>query len=361
MGGTAYSLGIHSFSHIRSAGSRGRKGSPCEGGVFGGVYYPRFRKQNGVIVPARWEGSFYKNNMYWSDPQTGERREGRKDIIRICAWNGNNAQKGRGLADLFAKAISPGKELSGVFEMRTYDRKVYLQNGHQVMESDGSPLIIPGMIKFYVERGQFVLGADSAKFVQAEIDDGIRPSDWMNAASPNHQRWQQANRERMNEVWEGLPYYGYAQVITQNNVQYEYPLRNEPVPRLRIFTPTNYERNTGNGGFGGNDGNRPFNNNANAGGFNGNSRNGGFNPVGRNNSGFQNTGFRNDNGGNQNNGFQNNSGFNNGNTNGQNWSDNGNGFGGGNQNNNFNNSGGGFGGNNGFQNDGYAAAGNDNW
>lgn len=342
MAGTAYSLGSHHFSHIRCARSRGRKGTPCEGKVFGGIYYPKHMRQDNRIVPARWEGSFFINNMYYTDPNSGERREGRKDIIRICAWNGNNAQPGRGLADLFAKSMSPGKELSGEFDMRTYDRKVYLSNGQMVTEPDGTPVTIPGMIKFYVERGKFVLGADSSKFIQAEIQDGLRPPDWTNAASPNYQRWQQANADRNAEVWQGLPFYGYAQVFIENNVRYEYQLRNEPMPNLRIFNamddnqnqsgfgnPSNNSFNgpAGSGGGFADQGNTFHNNpNGNAGGFGGNQNNNGFNA-----------------GGNQNNAFQNN--FGGGNANGNNWNNGGgNGFNGnqntfnagGNQNSGFN-------------------------
>jgi hypothetical protein len=216
---------------------------PGEGLVFGGVYYPKHQKENGAVISARFETSCYVNHMNYTDPKTNQRVPGRRDVIRIVAWNGQNAQPGRGLADIFAKAITPGKELSAKMDMRTYSRKVYLSNGHRVLEIDGiTPVEIPGMIKFYVNRGQFIFGSDSAKFIEAEIADGKRPRGWNILTSAEHQAWLTICAERNASVWQGAPIYGFAQVLPAGqNVRMEYALDlRAPIQRRHIFTPTVY-------------------------------------------------------------------------------------------------------------------------
>ncbi len=319
MAGTSFGMDNHNFTGIRCAGSRGQRGGKGEGMVFGGIYYPKHKKADGSIVSARWEASFYVNHMGYTDRTTGQKQKGRSDIIRVVAWNGKDAQPGRGLADLMAKAITPGKELSGVLDMRTYSRKIYLKNGQMVVEADGTPLEISGMVKFYINRGQFLFGADSEKMISAEIADGMRPPEWNQPSHPNYLTWQQMVTERNAEVWQGRPSYGYAQVIIPPAaVELEHALINEPIVPRKVFASTTYGAGSNsNTGFNGTN-NQDQNNNFGQNNGQQTGQNNGFTPTGQNNNAGQNgnfgvtnqqnTGFN----GNQNTGFNNaGNGFNN--------------------------------------------------
>ena len=106
---------------VRAAGSK----HPQTGITYGGVYYPE-HVIDGRKVTARFEMNAYINGMNYTDPETGIVKEGRNEVVRIVAWNGQNAKPGGGLADLCAKAVTVGKEFSCELDIRTFKNG----NGH---------------------------------------------------------------------------------------------------------------------------------------------------------------------------------------------------------------------------------------
>ena len=103
------------FSSIRNAGVP-LANQP--GARIGGTYHPEHVNQAGVNVSARWEGSYYINRKAFTDA-AGVKRTKDPDIIRLTAWSGKNSG-GNGMAEQFARIMSPGLEISVDAHLQTF-------------------------------------------------------------------------------------------------------------------------------------------------------------------------------------------------------------------------------------------------
>jgi len=230
--------------NIVAAGSKGQNGR-----VNGGIYFPGFTKPGGQIVQARWEGNFFINTFGnkknadgtdMIDHATQQPVPRDNKVVRLTAWNGRNAQPGKGLADLMARCISPGKSLSAACELNPYEANVRDRVTGVVMQySDGSPVTTPRM-GFTVIGGKFEFGNDSSKAEITEVQSFDpanpnmdiffrRPPQWDQAGTPGQQLWEQIKALRSTQVYTpGNAEYGFARVANvQGNAQQ--PIAQQPI------------------------------------------------------------------------------------------------------------------------------------
>lgn len=212
------STSIMFLAGVRAVGSKG-----ADGNVYGGIYYPEHFK-NGKQVSARWEGNVAINGRDWTD-ETGQRREGRRTYLRLVVWNSKNAAPGKGLADIFAKYVSPGKELSCEVEPESFDKRVFV-NGQPILDAQGQP-ITTNAIVFRV-TGKLELGDDSSKQIAAEVgrwnpaapDIYMRPPQWNVQGTQDNQAWKQIVATKSAMVYDGQSkVFGYARVLMPEGAQ----------------------------------------------------------------------------------------------------------------------------------------------
>lgn len=206
---------------VRAAGSK----NTATGTAHGGVYYPE-HILNGKTITARFEANVYINGMDYTDPLTGERKEGRNDTIRIVAWNGRNSKPGAGLADLCAKAITKGKEFSCELDVRTFDKRLLIDNKPQV-DHLGREIIIQG-INFHM-KGLPIWGNDADAIIKAEINNyrqtgqatfASRPPFWNVAGHPDAAIWDVIKKSRREAQYvSGSTTYGHARVVVPTGAQ----------------------------------------------------------------------------------------------------------------------------------------------
>ena len=123
--------------NARAAGSK----DPKSGVIFGGIYFPDHRTREGKILPAHWEGNVFINHLGYTDSE-GNYVEPSNDLIRITAWNGRNSAPGKGLADLFAKIVSVGKEFSCSLTMKQFMKRLFINN-QPMADAQGNPITYP--------------------------------------------------------------------------------------------------------------------------------------------------------------------------------------------------------------------------
>lgn len=204
------------LSGLRSAGAK------KDGHQFGGIYYPAHTK-NGVKVNARWEGTCYLNRKDYTD-STGTRHDGSSETLRIVAWNSNDAKDGKGLADILAKCISVGKEISGSFTLNSFNKRLFVNNT-LVTDKDGNTVTYQA-INFKLED-DLNLGNDSDATLKAEIgayngqvNFNSRPQFWNVAGHADNASWKNIVAARMASVYNGTSgSYGYARVVVPEGVQ----------------------------------------------------------------------------------------------------------------------------------------------
>ena len=212
---------LTSFVCIRSTGSKDQAGN-----LFGGVYYPAHTK-NGRSVSGRWEGNFAINGADYTDAQ-GQRQEGSSDYVRLVVWNSKNAASGKGLADVFAKCVSPGKEISCVCKIHTFQKRLFI-NGQPIADTQGQPITYPA-VSFRV-NDDVIFGADSNRSVAGEIaafsgqmNFQSRPQYWNVVGHADNEAWKQIVAWRMAQIWDGQSgSYGYARVIVPEGAQVTMP------------------------------------------------------------------------------------------------------------------------------------------
>jgi len=201
---------------LRAAGSR------LNNMTFGGVYYPPHVK-NGKTVNARWEGIMFLNRRDYTDANN-QHHEGKSETIRIVVWNSPNAAPGKGLADVFAKCISVGKEISCALDINTFDKRLFV-NGQPVTDPQGNALTYPA-VNFKVV-GDVVFGADSDSTVQSEIaayngqaNFCSRPQFWNVQSHADNTAWKTIVQQRMAAVCDpNKPSYGYARIVIPEGAQ----------------------------------------------------------------------------------------------------------------------------------------------
>jgi len=156
-------------------------------------YTPAHRKPDGSLVSARLEVPVMVNEYNSKEP----------DAYKLIAWGGR--------ADLFAKALSKGKEMNFELKPKSYFRKVYNKNNEIVMQPDGSGPLTVRALSFKITN--FTWGADSEAQKALEIAGGIRKEGWDNPNSPAHAEWLQTLANRKNLFYQGGDTFGYAVVV----------------------------------------------------------------------------------------------------------------------------------------------------
>lgn len=205
------------LTNVRAVGTK-----MSDGTVMGGIYYPAHVK-NGKQVSARWEGNVIINGAEWTDAN-GQRHEGSTDAVRLIVWNSKNAAAGKGFADIFAKCVSPGKELSCTCKIHTFQKRIFV-NGQPLVGQDGQPITYQAVAFRVVD--DVIFGSDSARQIEAEVGayNGqmnffSRPRLWNVPGEADNEAWKQINAWRMSQVWDGQSgTYGYARVIVPEGAQ----------------------------------------------------------------------------------------------------------------------------------------------
>ena len=205
----------------RAAGSK----SPSTGVQHGGIYYPE-HLLNGKKITARWEGNIYINGMNYVDPTTGESKEGKSEVIRVVAWNGQNAKPGGGLADLCAKAVAVGKEFSCELDVNTFKKRLFIEDKPQT-DHLGREIMINGTS--FTMRGLPIWGNDADSVIQAEIANyrttgqatfASRPPFWNVVGHADAAIWDVIKKSRKaTQYVPGAATYGHARVVVPVGAQ----------------------------------------------------------------------------------------------------------------------------------------------
>ena len=206
--------------NARAAGSKNRQ----TGYAHGGIYFPAHINAAGNKVAGKWEGNFFINKRGWTDDQ-GVFHEAKKITIRIVAWNGRNAAPGKGLADLLAKTISVGKEISCGLDINQFEKR-HIINGVPVTGPDGKVLTYQSYN--FTIKDELNLGPDADNLVAKEVANWAsypqasfisRPPHWNDQAHANYKVWEWIQQQRMALVYTGGNVYGYAQVMLPEGAQ----------------------------------------------------------------------------------------------------------------------------------------------
>lgn len=211
---------LHAIAvNIRAAGSKDTQ----TGLVHGGIYFPEHVK-DGKTVNARWEGNCIINHLAYTDSQ-GVLHEPSNDSIRVVAWNSRNSAAGKGLADIFAKIVSVGKEFSCSLRINQYMKRLII-NGVPLADSQGQPIMYPGYN--WVVKDDLIWGDDSAKVIAQEISNWTnypfpsfysRPTFWNVPGHGDNEAWKYIVQQRMAEIFKGESTYGYARVMIPEGAQ----------------------------------------------------------------------------------------------------------------------------------------------
>ncbi len=126
------------------------------------MYYPAYQNAKGEDKSARLTIPVLVNIRNQEKPSN----------MQITAWGK--------MADVCAKALSPGREISFVVEPRQYD-SVYKIKG-QVVEINGQTLKLTG---YSYNLKSINFGSESASFIANDIAKGIRGADWFKPGHPD--------------------------------------------------------------------------------------------------------------------------------------------------------------------------------
>lgn len=156
------------------------------------LYTPAHTKPDGKNVRARLNIPVLANVRGKEKPQN----------FRLIAWGG--------LADLFAKALAKGKEMTFETVANPYWANVYNNAGAQITQPDGTALQVMS-INFEIK--DFIWGKDSKATLDFEIANGLRPADWNIMGSPGNATWKSMLATRKATFYNGGDVFGYAKVI----------------------------------------------------------------------------------------------------------------------------------------------------
>lgn len=198
--------------NVRAAGSK----DAASGLQLGGIYYPEHIKADGKRVSAHWEGQFFVNQLGWTDSE-GNFHDPKNLPIRITAWNSKNAADGKGLADIFAKCVSVGKELSAVLRIDFFQKRLFINNVPQT-DHTGNPITYPAY--GWLIKSDLQWGADSQALIAQEIANWqgqpnffSRPPQWNTQGTADNEAWKLVVAKRMATLYDGGANYGYARVL----------------------------------------------------------------------------------------------------------------------------------------------------
>jgi len=188
MSGSSHGKSMHSFINARIGTSDKIKM----------LYTPAHIRPDGKAVSARLVIPVLVNEYGKDDP----------DSYRLVAWGA--------LADMFARNLSKGKEMTFFCDGSSYWGNVFYSDGTQVLQKDGSAL--QTRQTSFTIRG-FLWGADSNATVNEEImagmksGEGRRPGQWNIPGSPDNQVWKQLLQRRKQTFYQGGNVFGYATVV----------------------------------------------------------------------------------------------------------------------------------------------------
>lgn len=158
-------------------------------------YTPSYIRADGKVIPALCKCTAFINH----------RRSGKASIYQLSAWNK--------LADIFAKGMSPGKELYAECRVESYYSDVYNLAGQKMLNADGSAVQVLRH-NFIVE--DFLYGSDGNKFIDHEVLNGKRPPNW-NDKGEGTAAWNAILDKRNATTYvEGRATFGFAQVVKKN-------------------------------------------------------------------------------------------------------------------------------------------------
>ena len=164
------------------------------------LYTPaHIRQDNGKPVSARLVIPILVN-LYGKD---------NPDSYRLVAWGP--------LADLFAKNLSQGKEMTFICDGSSYWGNVFYNDGTQAFQKDGRTPLQTRQSSFTIR--EFTWGSDSNRTEQEEINAGMqsgegrRPAQWNIVGTPDNLLWKQMLEGRKQTFYQGGERYGYAQVV----------------------------------------------------------------------------------------------------------------------------------------------------
>lgn len=140
---------------------------------------------------------------------TRRQADGAPSTFNVAIWGP--------LADVGAKFLSPGRAFDGLFSLLTYKAPLFTQDGQIRLDNQGQQIVVNKTVQTVL---QIEMGEESHKFIQREIQDGIRPEDWRMTGSPGYLRWQEIMRARASEMFQpGSQFFGFARVVVPNGAQ----------------------------------------------------------------------------------------------------------------------------------------------
>jgi len=162
------------------------------------LYTPAHIRPDGKAVSARLVIPILVNEYGKNDP----------DSYRLVAWGA--------LADMFAKNLSKGKEMTFFCDGSSYWGNVFYSDGTQVLQKDGSALQTR-QTSFTIR--EFLWGADSNATITEETMNGMksgegrRPQQWNVPGSQDNLVWKQLLERRKQTFYQGGNTFGYATVV----------------------------------------------------------------------------------------------------------------------------------------------------
>lgn len=192
MGGRANGISKHEFINARVA-TGGKTERPIEL-----LYTPAHTKPDGKNVRARLQIPILVNVRGKTEP----------DSFRLTAWGG--------LADMFAKNLSQGKEMTFFCDASSYWANTYNNANVQVMQPDGGPLQTRS-VGFVIR--EFLFGGDSERTkieetnVGMKTGEGRKPAQWNMPGTPDNLTWLALLERRKQNFYAGGDRFGYAKVI----------------------------------------------------------------------------------------------------------------------------------------------------
>lgn len=190
-------------------------------------FYPGYTKQDGTKVSERCVVPILVNIPGRKDPNTGQRSDGTLERYYITAW-GNAAHD-------FAKNCAMGKELAYVELRQSQYRGTIYVNGQPVLDNNGQPVT---QTKTSHSVVNYRWGDDSAKTIDREIQNSLRPIGWdgnipvsmllaaLHSSGPNgvthliqqaqhgQEQWKQMLEARRNYQYQpGMKTYAFADVV----------------------------------------------------------------------------------------------------------------------------------------------------
>jgi len=165
------------------------------------LYTPAHIRTDGKPVSARLVVPILINEY----SKTGN---GDPNSFRLVAWGP--------LADMFARNLSKGKEMTFFCDGSSYWGNVFYSDGSQVMQKDGTAL--QTRQTSFTIRG-FLWGADSNNTITEETlagmksGEGRRPAQWNVPGSADNQAWKAMLQMRKQTFYQGGNVFGYATVV----------------------------------------------------------------------------------------------------------------------------------------------------